>query len=424
MSNPQTIQHSTARNRRALIFLFTANGISGFAQGITMLAVPWYFAQRSISSDFNLMYGIITMCTIVWGVFAGTIVDRFNRRKIFLLNNGIEGVVLALVAIYGWTTGAVPVPLIIIAFATTIFGFYLHYPNLYAFAQEISVPEEYRKVTSLIEIVGQSTNVLAGALAAVLLEGLDFSWAGLTVHVEPWTIYQIFTMDACTYVIAVFLIWQISYDPVKPRVPETGQLVKRLKTGLNYLSEHKMIFLFGVSSHVIFVVMLVKLHALMPMYISNHLGEGGLVFGVMEVLYAIGALSAGLLIRRIVGNDKTVQGVITLIGLATLALLVSAVSKSVGIFFIVGLVIGFTNAGTRVLRLSYIFEHVPNVVIGRVNSIFSIINVMMRVFFILLFSHHYFEVDSNITIGYAIMGTFTAMAVLVLLVNRRKLAEV
>ena len=53
--------------------------------------------------------------------------------------------------------------------------------------------------------------------------------------------------------------------------------------------------------------------------------------------------------------------------------------------------IGFANAGARVLRLSFLFRHVPNQVIGRVNSIFGIINVMNRTVFILILSLSFFS---------------------------------
>jgi len=429
----QSILQKPANNRRALALLFTANGISGFAQGLTMLSVPWYFAQQSMSSQFNLMYGIITFMTIFWGLWAGTVVDRFNRKHVFLINNAVEGTVVLAVAVYGLSqTGPLPIPLIMLVFAVTIFGFYLHYPNLYAFAQEITSEGDYTKVNSYIEIVGQTTNVMAGALAALLLEGLDwqgsFSVLGMPLSFDlqltAWTLPEIFLLDGITYLISISLIAWIRYKPLAERDIETGRLVNRLKTGFNYLRQYPMILIFGICSHSIFVVLLIKLHALMPLYITNHLNEGGDIFGAMEVLYALGALSAGLFVGNIFQRFTTVHSIIVLLLLATLALSISALSSSVIIFLSVGLMIGFANAGSRVLRLSYLFKHVPNRVIGRVNSIFSIINVMMRVFFLSIFSFQFFGQGSNIVFAYGIMALFTLASALVLLLNYRRIAYV
>ncbi|MGB3778533.1 MAG: MFS transporter [Tunicatimonas sp.] len=418
--------------RQSLALLFTANGISGFAQGITMLSVPWYFARQGISSDFNLIYGIITGATVLWGLTAGTIVDRFNRKKVFLINNAVEGAILLSAAAYGLITGDMPTLLIILVFTTTVFGFYLHYPNLYAFAHEITKEGEYTKVTSAIEIVGQSTNVLAGAGAALLLEGINIAYAwnvggrsiAINWQVDPWTIQEIFLMDGITYGLSIVLIALIRYVPAHLDTIDRGAFVQRLRTGFSYLRRNPTIFLFGVFSHSIFVVMLVKLNALMPLYITNHLRAGGNVFGAMEVLYGLGALTAGALVGALFRNFTAVRAIIIMLLLATAALTLSTLTRSVGVFLCVGLMIGFANAGARVLRLSFLFRHVPNQVIGRVNSIFGIINVMNRTAFILILSFPFFGVGSHILWGYGLMALFTLMSAAVLTVRYRSIVTV
>ena len=418
--------------RQSLALLFTANGISGFAQGITMLSVPWYFARQGISSDFNLIYGIITGATVLWGLTAGTIVDRFNRKRVFLINNAVEGVILLSAATYGLSTGNMPTPLIILVFTTTVFGFYLHYPNLYAFAHEITHEGEYTKVTSAIEIVGQSTNVLAGAGAALLLEGIDIAhtWNvagrsfGINWQVDAWTIQEIFLMDGITYGLSIALIALIRYAPAHLDTIDRGAFIRRLRTGFSYLRRNPVIFLFGVFSHSIFVVMLVKLNALMPLYITNHLQAGGNVFGAMEVLYGVGALTAGALVGVLFRNFTTVRAIIILLLLATAALMLSTLTRSVGVFLCVGLMIGFANAGARVLRLSFLFRHVPNQVIGRVNSIFGIINVMNRTAFILILSLPFFGAGSHILWGYGLMALFTLLSAMVLTARYRSIVTV
>ena len=418
--------------RQSLALLFTANGISGFAQGITMLSVPWYFARQGISSDFNLIYGLITGATVFWGLTAGTIVDRFNRKRVFLINNAVEGAILLSAAAYGISTGNMPTPLIILVFTTTVFGFYLHYPNLYAFAHELTKASEYTKVTSAIEIVGQSTNVLAGAGAALLLEGIDIAYLGNVLgqsvrvnwQVEAWTIQEIFLMDGITYGLSIGLIALIRYVPAHLDTIDRGAFVQRLRTGFSYLRRNPTIFLFGVFSHSIFVVMLVKLNALMPLYITNHLRAGGNVFGAMEVLYGLGALTAGALVGTLFRSFTTVRAVIIMLLLATAALTLSTLTRSVGVFLCVGLMIGFANAGARVLRLSFLFRHVPNQVIGRVNSIFGIINVMNRTAFILILSFPFFGVGSHILWGYGLMALFTLLSAVVLSARYRSIVTV
>lgn len=366
-----------------------------------------------------------------WGVFAGTIVDRFNRKSVFLTTNVVEGVLLMTVASVGWHTGTLPVALVVLVFTITIFGYHLHYPNLYAFVQEITPQNQYSKITSYIEIVGQSTNVLAGALAAILLEGANiersvdlglFTW-DIRFAIPRWELYQIFTMDGITYFISVALIFFIRYKSVKNLEIDTGNLLNRLKTGFRYLRDNPLVLIFGFFSYGVFVVLLVKLHALMPIYVSNHLQRGGDIFGIMEVLYAVGALCAGVFGIKIFKGVHPVLTVILLLLMASFAFMLSAVTRSVPVFFIIGLAIGFSNAGSRVFRLSYLFEHIPNNIIGRVNSVLSLSNVAVRVILIFIFSNTFFSEDSNIVYAYAILGCYTLFSAVMLIINYRKLTK-
>ena len=391
-----------------------------------MLAIPWYFARQDLSSQFNLIFGLVTFANVFWGLYAGTMVDRFPRKSLFLCTNLIEGLILISVAFFGWQNAGLPYGAVVLVFATTVFGYRMHYPNLYAFAQEITPPAHYTKVTSYIEIVGQATNVLAGAFAVALLEGIDYqgNWwflGEVNFVIKPWEIYEIFTLDASTYFISVVLIAFIRYIPDKQFEMDKGKLINRLKTGFKFLHRNPVILLFGFFSHSIFVVMLVSLFAVMPMYITNYLKAGGQVFGTMEVLYGLGALTAGIFISRLTKNMTKTKTIILFMMVTTVILALCTVVKSVPFYLIVGFAIGFTNAGTRVLRVSYLFSHIPNNVIGRVNSIFSLLNIIMRGAFVMIFSIHFFGKGTNIIYAYGIMALLTFVSGLVLWKNYGKI---
>ncbi len=417
------------RNKTALILLFTANGISGFAQGISMLAIPWYFARQNQSPTFNLIYAFATFLTLFWGIYAGTIVDRFARKKVFLGTNIVEALVILSISAYGWQAGTLPVPLIIAVFTITILGYQIHYPNLYAFAQEITSPKNYSKITSYIEIVGQSTSVASGALAAILLSGwqvdevlriFNFSFH-IQFTITPWQLYEIFAMDGATYVISVVLISFIRYTPYQQIEVEVGSLRKRIISGFAYLRENPLILLFGLLSYTVFIVVIVQLHALMPMYINNHLAEGAAVLGLSEVLFAAGALTAGFIIRKMFAGWPIPQTVILLMVTISVSYYAASLNSYTRFFYIFCVVIGFANAGTRILRVSYLFSRVPNYLIGRVNSIFGMSNILLRTLFILLFSRAFFNEASNVTYAYLILAGFVFVSACILLSKLRSL---
>ena len=87
---------------------------------------------------FTYCYFIITFLTFFWGMYAGTIIDRYSRKKIFLITNFICGTIIASVSAYGFYNQSTSEYLVILVFLITIFNYNVHYPNLYAFGQEIT----------------------------------------------------------------------------------------------------------------------------------------------------------------------------------------------------------------------------------------------------------------------------------------------
>ena len=74
------------QNKQAITLLFLANIISGLAQGISMVAIPWYFVKVvSRPEFFASAYIIITFLTLFWGLYAGALIDRYSRKKLFII---------------------------------------------------------------------------------------------------------------------------------------------------------------------------------------------------------------------------------------------------------------------------------------------------------------------------------------------------
>ena len=413
------------KNQKALFLLLTANVVSGFAQGISILAIPWYFVSMlGRPSLFGVIYFSVTAFSLFWSLYAGTLVDRYSRKKIF---SGIclaGGIILGSVAVAGYVMGQLPMPFIILIFAVTILIFNIHYPALYAFAQEITEKQNYGKINSYIEIQGQSTTMIAGALGALLLQGTDhetFNLLGINVRlpftIHRWEMHEIFLMDAITYFIAIALITMIRYVPQVDKNIDLDPLFSRLKTGFRYLLNNRLLLIFGNASLSIFVVLLVEVHLLLPMYVNNHLQARADVYASSEVYYSIGALLAGAGIRRLFRNTNTVLSIIFLMFTTVAILWICAFTRSVGIFYVFSFIIGITNAGTRVLRTTYLFNHIPNEVMGRTNGVFVMVNILLRLLFIGIFSIPFFVIGSNVTWAYFIFGCFVLLSSVLLCVK-------
>ena len=124
-----------------------------------MLAIPWYFARTLQSDYFNIAYGSLTVVVLLFGLYAGTLVDRFSRKNNFIVTSLVCGLLLGGISLSGYINHELPNFLIVTVFGITMLNYNVHYPTLYAFGQEISHPDDYGKVNTNIEIVGQSSSI-------------------------------------------------------------------------------------------------------------------------------------------------------------------------------------------------------------------------------------------------------------------------
>jgi MFS family permease len=418
------------KNKQSLNLLFTANGISGFAQGISMLAIPWYFTKSQSGTYFNVSYGIITAIVLFFGLYAGTLVDRFSRKANFLGNNLVCGILILAISILGYINGALDDFWVMAVFGITMLNYNIHYPTLYAFGHEITEPQYYNKVNSNIEVVGQSTSILSGAFAALLIEGVAsgkgklFGFeVNMPFEIPRWEIWEVFMLNTVTYFIAAALVIMIRYTPVKQAKVELGSIWKRVVSGFTYLKQHPMFLIFGLFSYSVFAMLLVEIHAVLPGYVERHLQEQGSVFAAADLIYAIGALCAGLFVSKVFSSTHTVKAIIILTLITAVIFFWGFASKSVVVIYLISIILGFTNAGIRVLRLTYLFNHIPNELMGRVNSIFNMANVLTRTLFIFLFSMPFFTFGNHMIWAFLVMSFFLLVSGVVLWVNLQKLQE-
>jgi MFS transporter, DHA3 family, macrolide efflux protein len=406
------------KNQTALYSLLTANAISSFAQGLSLIAIPWYFASiLNMESYYAQAFLVITFFTFFLSLYSGTIIDRYNRKTIFLGINAIGFLILLSASLYGFFIEPVPPFLAVAVLAFSLFTFQIHFPNLYAFGQEVVDSHEYGRFSALIEIQNQATIILSGVVAIALLPTANAGSTSLLPawwQFEPWELHSIFLLDASTYLIAFFLIWRIRYTPKIARTIEHGSVWKRLSSGFRYLKDKPKLFIFGVASHAVFVILIIHGFYLINLYIDNYLQESSEIYAISEVLYSVGALLAGFFIRKIFASLPPAKSILLLMALAVVMLLTVSFTRAFVFMFLFQFFIGIANAGVRVLRVPFLLTQIPNEVIGRTESIFNACNILLRLCFIGLFSLPIFSEGSQVVWAYFTGAVFIALSAVIL----------
>lgn len=382
-----------------------------------MIALPWYFT--SIIEEpglFGLIYMCINIVSLFWGLYAGTIVDRYDRRKIFMTITAVGATVMLTLGILGTQVGMVPLWAAALSFASTIFIYNIHYPNLYAFGQEITEAKDYSRITSWLEVQGQVTSAAAGALGALLLEGFQIG----NFRVNAWALQDVLLLDGCTYIAAFTLLYFMKFESVADRKIDQGSILARLREGIGWLRAHPLVFLFGTASYAVFVTIIVTGFYLQPRYIEEHLHAAVSTFSISEMFFSLGSVLAGIGIVWIFRNTALIKAVIILSITAAAYFLIGTVNTNHWIMYLTFMLLGTSNAGTRILRMTWLFKHVPNGVIGRTGSVFNVVNVLCRIVFIGLFSIPFFS-GEQIVYAFMILGIFILLSTAVMIANQKKL---
>lgn len=406
------------QNKTSIQILLFANAVSQFAQGISMIAIPWYFVNNLKQGDnYNILFFTVTALTLFWAQYAGTIIDKYNRKNIFQGLCLVGFITLLFAVLYSEYIGFVPISVLYLVFGFTVLNYNIHYPALYALAQEFSDQKSYVRVNSLLEVQGQSTSMLSGAAAAVLIGGISTNILGIEINFSAWPIERIFLMDACTYCLAFILLCFLKTKHLEKLDRDLGSVWKRLKRGWSYLGEHRAVLIFGLFTYVVFVTVLVHMFYLIHLYVSDYLQQGGASLAAAEIFHAIGALAAGVFLKKALGRWSTVNVSIILMALCTLCFAGIGLTKNIWFFAPLCMIIGFANSGIRITRVSALFKLVPKETLGRVTSVFQSANIFMRLLVIALFHLPFFI--SNPDKAYMVYVVINGLCILPLLFNHK-----
>lgn len=416
------------KNRSALILLLLANIISGFAQGISLISIPWYFAREGYLDIFIWFYIVTNILGLFWVPYSGVLVDKYSRKTIFMWTNLICGILLGGICWMGYNQGDLSIYPIAFVFIMTFLNHNIHYTNLYAFVQEITPTRLYGKITSILEVQGQATNILAGAFAVLLLEGsthdgiIEILGYDIQIYryLEAWKIHEIFTLDCLTYFVSLAIIASISYESLVARPKENSKLRDRLKVGFQFLKDHWITFIFGLASYIIFVTTMLEGFYLGAGYVKNHLEAGGEVYASSDIMYGLGAMISGFFIRKVFKKFSIPMAVIIMTACTCLLFFTLFATRSTQIFYFMLLIMGLTNAGTRIMRVTYLFNNIPNQVFGRAASVFKICNILIRILLLLLFTLPFFQIGNNIIYCFLILSVVLLGTTIVLIRNYTK----
>ncbi len=351
---------------RAPLFLFRHREFGLFWLGllfvnlavqIEAVTIGWQIyglARASLSIERSaFLVGMVGLCQFlplfVLTLYAGTVVDRHDRRRIVLVSLGAEIVcVLALIVVARHPSAAV----------TPIFAIAAVFGAARAFLNPAS-----SAVTPMLV-------PRADMPQAISLKSL--SWQGAVI-VGPWfggmlcaistaTAYQV---AALMYGLGIVTLLMMRADTRPQRRP--GSRWEQVREGLDYVWTNKIIL--GAISLDLFAVLLGGATALLPAFASDILHVGADGFGLLRSGPAIGAAAMALALSRWPLKRRAGARMFAAVAAFGLATLVFALSKSMVLSIAALAVLGAADMISVYVRQTLVQIVTPDHMRGRVSAV-------------------------------------------------------
>jgi DHA3 family macrolide efflux protein-like MFS transporter len=302
---------------------------------LVQFALIWYLTVQTGSATVLATASLVGMLpNVVLGPFIGTLVDRWNRRRIMLLADSIVAlatialaVLFALDVIEVWHILAV---LFIRSLASTFHG------NAMSASTSLMVPvEQLTRIQGLNQLLNGGLNVVAAPLGALLLGMLPMQ--------------GILSIDVIT---ALFAILPLAFihvpQPERSAAnAETTTVWTDFKAGLRYMISWPGLLIIGLMTVGINFT-IIPAFSLLPLMVKDYFGGSAIHLSWVESAMGAGMILGGALLGLWGGfSRKILTSLVGLMGMGA-GTLILALAPSSAIFQAVGgaLLVGFMTPMT------------------------------------------------------------------------------
>jgi MFS family permease len=340
---------------RDFALLWTGLTVSLIGDGMFFVALPLQVFKLSDSASvYSLILLAWTIPLVLLLIPAGVLSDRFDRRRLLMLSNTLQGIAIAVLGLLSLTSSIelwhIAVGVVVYGGAEALFG-----PAFGAIVPDI-VPHD-----QLVE-----ANALDNFSRPFSLRVAGPAIGGLIVAV--FGIGQAFLIDAVTFGLANIFLFMM-----QPRIAhrEEGEVIhlSDAREGFAFVRAHRWLWGALLSSAFGLLVFYGPWQALVPHLVTHKLGGSESDFGLVLAIGGLGALSASVFIgqrnlpRRSLRTMYTVMAAGTLMltgfGLSSRLWQVVIASFFLQALFTTGIIIWNTT----------MHREVPGDILGRVSSL-------------------------------------------------------
>ena len=335
--------------------MWTGELVSTMGSALTSLAASiLVFRLTNSAMSVGLMLMATAAPSLLVGLFAGVLVDRFNRKYIMIAADLLRAVLVFLIPFL------VPhniVWLYVIVLVCSAIGQFFD-PAHESVLPEVASEPELASANSLMAISSFGSTAVGFAASGLIASRFPIEWA--------------FYIDAATFLFSALCVVLIRIAPLKVEgKTDFGAIFSNLRAGAGFLFKSpilRSVYFIGIG----YVLSIGLWNSLLLPFSSRALHATEFEYGLQEGLTSVGFVVGSLVLAKLADRWREGQWiVVSLVGMAIVGVLYS-MSTTIPMAIVIVIISGFMNAPYGIARRLLIQRNTTREVRGRVNSTFFV----------------------------------------------------
>lgn len=269
----------TKSNFNKFLLLWAGELISSIGGGLTSFGLSVYvYNQTGSAASMAIVSLLAFLPTLLLLAPAGVLADRYDRRLLMMLGDGLSGLGIVYILICMLNGGAKLYQICIGVFISSVFSSLLE-PSYRATVSDILTKEEFSRANGLVSLAGSARYLISPVIAGVLLAVGD--------------IKLLLIIDISTFIITVISTGVVRKG-IETKIEEKEEsFMQSFKEGFKAVSSNKGVMCLIIASSVMTCFMGMVQILCEPMILDF---ESASTLGTLETLCAMGMLVTSIIL--------------------------------------------------------------------------------------------------------------------------------
>ena len=266
-------------NFHKFLLLWSGQLVSAIGGGLTSFGLGVYvFNQTGSAAGMALVTLLAFLPTLVLSVPAGVLADRYDRRLLMMLGDGLSAIGILYILICILRGGAALYQICIGVFVSSVFSSLLE-PAYRATVTDLLTKEEYSKASGMVSLAGSARYLISPLLAGLLLAVSD--------------IKLLLILDICTFFLTVITTGMVRRGLTAKAAEVRESFVESFRMGWQAVTRKKGVIVLILISSVLTCFMGAFQILAEPLILDF---TSSAVLGIAETVCACGMLVSSLLL--------------------------------------------------------------------------------------------------------------------------------